>query len=84
MTDAYLPHLADARRVAVLSNLPMKFAAQWTYLQRYPRAERPETEIKGFNPDDGDNRACYVILDDGRPAQQHRVTANPGEPTRRD
>lgn len=44
VTDAYLPALADSQRAAVFSNVPMKFLAQWTYLQRYGRARRLETE----------------------------------------
>jgi hypothetical protein len=47
LTDAYLPQLADSRQPAVLSNVPMKFLAQWTYLQRFGRALRLETEVKG-------------------------------------
>lgn len=45
MTDAYLPALADSRRAAVLSNAPMKFLTQWTYLQRYGRAQRLEADM---------------------------------------
>ena len=50
VTDAFLPDLADARRPAVFSNLPIKFVANWTYLQRYGRARPLETEIRGFDP----------------------------------
>jgi hypothetical protein len=46
--------------VAVFSNLPMKFAAEWTYLQRYPRGVRPETDIKGFDPARPDSEACFA------------------------
>ncbi len=58
ITDAYLPALADSRQVAVFSNLPMKYLAQWTYLRRYGRTRRLDTDIKGFNPALSDNRSC--------------------------
>jgi hypothetical protein len=49
LTDTYLPYLADARRPAVLSNVPLKFLARWTYLDRYGRGERVRTEVPGFD-----------------------------------
>jgi hypothetical protein len=50
LTDSYLPFLADSRQAAVLSNLPMKFLAQWTYAQRYDQGPRLETDIRGYDP----------------------------------
>jgi len=50
ITDAYLPHLADAVRPAILSNVPLKFLARWTYLDRYGRGVRPVTEVAGLDP----------------------------------
>lgn len=49
LTDAYLPLLGQAERPAVLSNVPLKFLARWTYLERYGRAVRPVTEVPGFD-----------------------------------
>jgi hypothetical protein len=49
LTDAYLPALADATRPAVLSNVPLKFLARWTYQERYGRGPRVATEIPGFD-----------------------------------
>ncbi len=59
VTDAYLPDLADCRRAAVFSNLPMKSLTQWTYLKRYRRAQRLDTDIKGFDPLASDNQSCF-------------------------
>jgi hypothetical protein len=49
ISDAYLPHLADAVRPAILSNVPLKFFARWTYLDRYGRGTRPVTEVAGLD-----------------------------------
>lgn len=49
ITDSYLEHLDGARRPAILSNVPLKFLARWTYLDRYGRGHRPLTEIPGFD-----------------------------------
>jgi hypothetical protein len=59
VTDNYLPLLADSRRTAVFSNMPMKFLAQWTFMQRYPAAQRLETDVKGFDSQAPDNRRCF-------------------------
>ncbi len=58
VTDAYLPDLAESRHAAVFSNMPMKHLAQWTYLKRYHRKQRLETDVKGFDPTSADNRSC--------------------------
>jgi len=49
ITDAYLPDLATSSRAAVFSNMPIKYLAQWTYMQRYHRQQRLETEVRGFD-----------------------------------
>jgi hypothetical protein len=49
LTEVYLPQLADARQVAVLSNVPLKFLARWTYQDRYGRPGRMLTEVPGFD-----------------------------------
>jgi len=58
VTDLYLPDLAESRHAAVFSNMPMKQLAQWTYLQRYHRKQRLETDVKGFDPTSVDNWSC--------------------------
>jgi hypothetical protein len=50
VTDAYLPYLRESRQAAVFCSMPMKFLAQWTYMRRYGRPQRLETDIKGFDP----------------------------------
>lgn len=49
ITDSYLPLLAEAQKPAIFSNVPMKFLARWTYLDRYGRGNRAITEIPGFD-----------------------------------
>src|SRR6185437_2195187 len=56
ITDAYLPDLAESRHAAVFSNLPLKQLAQWTYMDRYRRMQRLETDVRGFDPAAADNR----------------------------
>jgi hypothetical protein len=34
----------------ILSNVPLKFLARWSYLDRFGRGVRPETEVPGFDP----------------------------------
>jgi hypothetical protein len=48
MADLYLPGLAGGRKVAILSNLPMRYFARWSYRERYPDRERPVTDIRGL------------------------------------
>jgi hypothetical protein len=47
LTDSYLSCLKEARQVAILSNVPMKFLTQWTFMDRYDAASRPITDWKG-------------------------------------
>jgi len=44
-----MPYLVTKRRPAVLSNVPIKFLARWTYMDRYGRGVRPITEISRFD-----------------------------------
>ncbi|MBX7104108.1 MAG: glycosyltransferase family 39 protein [Gemmataceae bacterium] len=65
LTDSYLPHLADARKVAVLSNVPLKFLARWTYQDLYDRPGRMLTEVPGFDATriaDGNHHAMSAWL----------------------
>jgi hypothetical protein len=61
LSDAYLPDLADSRRVAIFSNVPVKQFTQWTYLKRYPDRPRLETDVKGFDPQAADNHGCFEV-----------------------
>src|SRR5690606_29063701 len=49
ITDGYLPALGDATAPGIVSNVPLRFLARWTYQARYDRATRPVTEIPGFD-----------------------------------
>jgi hypothetical protein len=40
LPNRFLPQLSSARRVAVISNHPLKFFAMWTYQERFLRTER--------------------------------------------
>jgi hypothetical protein len=60
ITDTYLPDLAESHGAAVFSNIPMKHLAQWTYLKRYGRLRRLETDIKGFGADAAASRAGFA------------------------
>jgi Dolichyl-phosphate-mannose-protein mannosyltransferase len=59
VTDSYLPYLADSEHAAVLSNMPLKFLAQWTYTKEFGRAEHLVTEIPGFDAHAADNHVCF-------------------------
>ena len=56
VTDAYLPSLRDCRRTAFLSPLPLKFMANWSFLEHYPDTRRVVTELEGFTEEPGDQR----------------------------
>ena len=50
VTDAYLPSLANSRRVTILSSVPLiRFLADWTFMERFGR-HRLETHWFGFGP----------------------------------
>ncbi len=46
VTDSYLPELAGSQRVGIFSNMPVKFLASWSYLERYGRADRLEIDLR--------------------------------------
>ena len=39
LTDAYLPHVGDARHTTILSNIPARFFFSWTFREAYHQAE---------------------------------------------
>lgn len=45
LADQYLGDLAGSDRVAILSNQPVKFFSWWTYLQKYRRPDRVESDL---------------------------------------
>jgi hypothetical protein len=46
VTDSYLPELAGSQRVGIFSNMPVKFLAAWSYIERYGRADRLEIDLR--------------------------------------
>jgi hypothetical protein len=50
LADSYLPQLGHAQAPAIVSNIPMRFFARWTYQLAFDRSTRPVTEIPGFDP----------------------------------
>lgn len=44
LTEAYLPLLDDSRHVAILGSMPLKHMAAWSYLERYRRHDRLESD----------------------------------------
>jgi hypothetical protein len=59
VAECYLPALAGSRRVAILSNLPIRFWTAWTFEARYGRPLALETDVKGFGPSATDNRQTF-------------------------
>jgi hypothetical protein len=59
LTDCYLPYLAESRRTAILSTMPLKFLTRWTYLERYHEHDRVETDLKGFGTTKAEHRRCF-------------------------
>ena len=48
VTDAYLADVPDGRRTLLLTSLPMKPMAQWTWLERFGNFEQLEERWYGF------------------------------------
>ncbi len=60
LTDCYLPCLEESHHAAVLSNLPMKFLCQWTFLERYQHIGKLETDVKGFGTTADEDRQAFA------------------------
>jgi hypothetical protein len=56
LPDFYLPALADSQRSTILATLPMRYVAEWTFLERYGKLDRLETHWLGFGSGATDNR----------------------------
>lgn len=59
LVKAYLPQVADARHVTILSNRPIKFLTAWTFLQIAGRHGRLDTELPGFGSTPERNRPSF-------------------------
>jgi hypothetical protein len=60
LTGYYLPRLAGVRHVAVLSTMPMKHLARWTFLEQGGSRDRLELEVKGFGDSPEENRRAFA------------------------
>lgn len=60
VTDAYLPQLDGARRTLLLTSLPLKPMAQWTWLERFGHFERLEQRWYGFGTSGIENRRGFA------------------------
>jgi hypothetical protein len=58
--EFYLPELDRARRVTILTTVPLKPLTQWTALQRYGRLDRLEENWYGFAGAGRDNRQGFA------------------------
>lgn len=86
VTDAYLPTLQHARHPMILSNMPMKHLARWTYLQRYGNADHLEGDIKNYGDTEAQNREAFqawlastkcdtlVFVDVATTSKYHEIT----------
>jgi hypothetical protein len=59
VTDYYLPDLDHAHQAAVVSETPMRFLGEWTYLQRRGRLDGLEDVWFGFAGDGLDERGGF-------------------------
>jgi len=59
LTDYYLPDLASSKQGTVLSAVPVRFLAQWTYLERYARPNGLEQRWWGFGAPGEANRQGF-------------------------
>ncbi len=59
LTDYYLPELDHARQADVLADAPVRFLAEWTFLQRNGRLDRLENNWLGFANRGEDERQAF-------------------------
>jgi hypothetical protein len=60
VTDAYLSDMRDGRRTLLLTTLPLKPMAQWTWLERFGNFENLEERWYGFGTAGVDNRHGFA------------------------
>jgi hypothetical protein len=60
VTDAYLPDLDSSTRALILTTMPLKPMAQWTFLERYGRFDRLEEHWYGFGEAGEANRRGFA------------------------
>ncbi|HEY7153254.1 MAG TPA: hypothetical protein VH575_04770, partial [Gemmataceae bacterium] len=60
VTDAYLPDLDSSTRALILTTMPLKPMAQWTFLERYGSFDRLEERWYGFGEAGEANRRGFA------------------------
>jgi hypothetical protein len=60
VTDAYLPRIEDGGRTLLLTSLPLKPMAQWTWLERFGNFDDLEERWYGFGTAGADNRCGFA------------------------
>jgi len=60
VTDAYLSHIPNGGRTLLLTSLPLKPMAQWTWLERFGSFENLEERWYGFGTAGMDNRRGFA------------------------
>jgi hypothetical protein len=60
VTDAYLSEISDGERTLLLTSLPLKPMAQWTWLERFGNFENLEERWYGFGAAGADNRRGFA------------------------
>jgi hypothetical protein len=60
VTDAYLAEVAGSRRTLLLTTMPLKPMAQWTWLERYGNFDGLEQRWYGFGASGDDNRRGFA------------------------
>lgn len=59
LSDYYLPELDHAKQADVLADAPIRFLAEWTFLERYGRLDRLENNWLGFADRGKDERKAF-------------------------
>jgi hypothetical protein len=60
VTDTYLSDIRDGERTLLLTSLPLKPMAQWTWLERFGHFENLEERWYGFGAAGADNRRGFT------------------------
>ena len=59
LSDYYLPELDHAKQADILADAPIRFLAEWTFLERYGRLDRLENNWLGFADRGEDEREAF-------------------------
>jgi len=89
LQERILSHVDGARRVAILSNQPIKFFVQWPILERFGDRVKVETDLRGLNVANLDAAALehwlaahqfdrILVLDVAHQSPFHEIPPPPG------